>query len=82
MVTLEPDPINKGYYIHKPAGSNTPLYMAVEENNNRSVDIILSYMNKIKFNSSRNFMNVFPKLVNYQNFKEYLTNLPIQTSLM
>ena len=56
--------------------------MAVKENNNRSVDIILSYMTKIDFNSSRNFMNVFPNLINYRNFKEYLANLPKQTLTM
>ena len=82
MVIATPDPADPSSYIHTPAGSNTPLYMAVRENNNRCVDLILSYMTKIKFNSSRNFMNIFPSLVNYQNFIGYLENLPMQTALM
>lgn len=60
MVLATPDLKHPGKYIHTPAGSNTPLYKAVRVNNNRSVDIILKYMTKIKYNSSRNFMNVFP----------------------
>ena len=60
MVIAIKNPLIPRYFIHMPAGSNTPLYLAVRENNNRCVDIILQYMTKIKFNSSRNFMNVFP----------------------
>ena len=44
--------------------------------------MILHYMTKIRFNSSRNFMNIFPVLVNYGKFVDYLDNLPVQTALM
>ena len=63
-------------------GFNTPLLMAVENHNNRSADIILDYMSRIKFNSSRNIMSVISKLVNYKMFIKYLTHLPVQTPLM
>jgi hypothetical protein len=63
-------------------GFNTPLYMAVHANNNRSADVILEYMSKIKFNSSRNIMSVFSKLVNYKKFIKYLQELPVQTPML
>jgi hypothetical protein len=47
-------------------GFNTPLLMAVQNHNNTSADIILDYMSRIKFNSSRNIMSVITKLVNYK----------------
>ena len=69
---------------HKATGEyerihNSALKMAVDEGNNRNVDIILSYMAQINFNSSSNFSNIFPKLIEYDSFKDYLTNLPVQT---
>jgi hypothetical protein len=63
-------------------GFNTPLYLAIKENNYKSVDIILDYMSRIDFNSSRNIMSVFPQLVNYKLFIKYMTYLPVQTDLM
>ena len=60
MVTAKPDLNVPGRFIHTPAGSYTPLYQAVYINNNRSVEVILKFMTEIKFNSSRNFMNIFP----------------------
>ena len=65
MIFAKPNPDHKGKFIHSPAGSYTPLYEAVRVNNNRSVDILLRFMTEIKFNSSRNFMNIFPQLVNF-----------------
>jgi hypothetical protein len=56
--------------------------MAVTHHNNRSSDVILDYMSKIKFNSSRNIMSVISKLVNYKQFIKYLTYLPVQTPIM
>jgi len=53
-------------HSRKFVGFNTPLYMAVIANNNRSADIILEYMSKIPTNSSRNIMSVFSKLVNFK----------------
>lgn len=63
-------------------GFNTPLLMAVINHNNRSADIILDYMSRINFNSSRNIMSVISKLVNYKQFIKYLTYLPVQTPIM
>lgn len=53
--------------------------MADDEGNNRNVDIILKYMAFIDFNSSSNFSKIFPKLIEYSSFHEYLENLPVQT---
>ena len=58
-------------------GFNTPLYMAVKANNNRSADAILLSMSKISTNSSRNIMSVISKLVNFKKFPEYLKQLPV-----
>ena len=77
MVFIKPDPSDPTKSVLVPAGSNTPLFMAVLENNNRAVDILLTYMTKIRFNSSRNFMNIFPVMVNYSKFVDYLANLPV-----
>ena len=60
MVYAKPDLKAPGRFIHTPAGSYTPLYQAVHINNNRSVEVLLKFMTEIKFNSSRNFMNIFP----------------------
>lgn len=51
--------------------------MAVQAHNNKSADIILEYMSKINFNSSRNIMSVISKLVNYKKFMKYLKELPV-----
>ena len=56
--------------------------MAIKANNYKSVDLILDYMSRIDFNSSRNIMSVFPRLVNYKLFIKYMTHLPVQTYLM
>jgi hypothetical protein len=71
-----------GKTIKTNVGFNTPLYLAIKENNYRSVDLILDFMSRIDFNSSRNIMSVFPQLVNYKLFFKYLSNLPVQTNLM
>ena len=63
-------------------GFNTPLYLAIKANNYKSVDLILDYMSRIEFNSSRNIMSVFPRLVNYKLFIKYMTYLPVQTFIM
>ena len=60
MMFAKPDIKVPGRFIHTPAGSFTPLYQAVFINNNRSVEVLLKFMTGIKFNSSRNFMNIFP----------------------
>ena len=71
-----------GKTIKTNVGFNTPLYLPIKENNYRSVDLILDFMSRIDFNSSRNIMSVFPQPVNYKLFFKYLSNLPVQTNLM
>ena len=43
----------------KELGVNSALHMAVQEGNTRSVNILLKYMAMVKFNSSRNFKDIF-----------------------
>ena len=59
--------------------NNTALHVAVRQGNTKSADIILEYMAKIKYDSSRNFKDIFSKLVEYKSFHIYLAALPQQT---
>jgi len=60
----------------------TALKIALDSGDNRIVDIILQYMAKVEFNSSKNFAYLFPKLLEYNSFQLYLENLPVQTKQM
>lgn len=66
----------------KEIGINSALHMAVQEGNTRSVNILLQFMAKVEFNSSRSFSSIFDQLVEYQGFLTYLERLPLQTSQM
>lgn len=39
--------------------------MAIREGNNKSVDLILSYMAKIEINASYTFRDIFEKLISF-----------------
>ena len=56
-------------------GNNSALHKAIRNQENRSVDIILSYMSKIPKNNSKSFQDIMPDLVDYNNFKTYLLHL-------
>jgi hypothetical protein len=60
----------------------TPLHLAFNEGNNRSINIILAFMAKIDNNCSSTFMDILPKLVEYDNFVMYMKELPFQTIQM
>ena len=62
--------------------NNTALHVAVRQGNTKSADIILEYMAKIKYDSSRNFRDIFSKLVEQRGFLVYLEALPQQTRTM
>ena len=74
--------VKDGKAVDVPIGFMTPLYMAIRRVNYKSVDLILDHMSRIDFNSSRNIMSVFPTLVNYELLIKYMTNMPVQMSLM
>lgn len=61
---------------------NSPLHMAIREGNNKSVDTILLYMSKIDMNASRQFRDIFDKLIMFQNMKQYINRLPHTTNQM
>ena len=42
--------------------------MALDEDNSRNIELILQYMSLIDFNSSMNFVSLFPKLIEYSSF--------------
>jgi hypothetical protein len=57
----------------------TPLHIAFEEGNNRSINLILRYMAKIKYNASESFKDILPQLVDYNDFPIYLDSLRFQS---
>jgi hypothetical protein len=61
---------------------NTPLQIAVTKGSMRTIDLILSMMALVEQNNSVNFKSIFPDLIQYESFQDYLTNLPIQTKQM
>jgi hypothetical protein len=60
----------------------TPLYIAYQLKNNRSVKILLQYMAEIDFNASNNFSKILPNLIEFSGFADYLYALPFSTIQM
>ena len=60
----------------------SPLHLAYEYRNNRSVRILLQYMSKVDFNASKTFKDILPDLIDYTGFADYLAELPFQTTQM
>lgn len=54
----------------------TPLHLAYNDGNNRSINIILSYMAKIDNNCSGTFKDILSKLIEYDSFINYMNELP------
>jgi len=54
----------------------TPLRIAWEQRNNRSVKILLQYMAKIDYNASEAVKEILPALIDYTGFSDYLEALP------
>ena len=77
LITYPQNLSNKNIENRKDFKINTSLLMAVESGNYKDVDLILTYMAQVKQNNSFNFSQIFPKLLEYDRFQEYLTNLPI-----
>lgn len=62
---------------------NSALNIALGYGNNRSVEIILQYMSKIRnMDSSMFFKTLFPKLFEYRNFQSYLINMQVENVQM
>ena len=47
--------------------------------NNRSVNIILTYMSKLDYNGTESIKELLPELVNIQAFFNYIDDMPFQT---
>ena len=59
-----------------------PLHLANKFKNNRSIDMLLKYMSKLNFNSTRTFKNILPELIDFSNFNEYLEKLTFRSVQM
>ena len=57
----------------------TPLHIAYELKNFRSVKVLLTYMAKIDFNASNTFKDILPELVTYRGFTHYMDKMLFQT---
>ena len=55
----------------------TALHLAQRAGNNRSIEIILKFLSKIPFNSSKNIADILPDLVEFKNLQTYLARLPV-----
>jgi hypothetical protein len=64
------------------SGKNSALHKTERAGNQRSIDILLSYMSQINFNASRNFMSILPNLIDMHCFPDYFKCLPVQTVQM
>jgi ankyrin repeat protein len=53
-----------------------PIHFALETNNTRIVNVILSFMSQISYASVHNMQSIFSELINYQRFEEYLQFCP------
>ena len=60
----------------------TPLHIAYETQNNRSINIILKYLSMLEFTQFKTFKDVFPSLVDYSGFIDYLYEQTFQTQQM
>jgi hypothetical protein len=61
------------------AKKKTPLHIAMDQRNNRSVRILLKYMALIDSNCSETYKDIIHHLVDYTGFSDYLDQLPLQT---
>jgi hypothetical protein len=61
----------------KLAKKKTPLHIAMDQKNNRSVRILLKYMALIDSNCSETYKDIIHLLVDYTGFSDYLDQLPL-----
>ena len=64
------------------SSTNSALHKAVSDGNQRSIDVLLSFMSKISYDSSRNYLSVMPSLIEQLKLFDYLTNLSQQSISM
>ncbi|CDW91232.1 wd-40 repeat protein [Stylonychia lemnae] len=60
----------------------TPLHIALENNDHKSVSIILKYLAKVDASNTKNFKDIFCKLLEYKQFQLYLDSCFFQTLQM
>ena len=53
----------------------TPLHIAYDYGNNRSINVLLSFMSKIDSNNSDSFKDILFNLVEFQQFIPYMESL-------
>lgn len=63
-------------------GFNTALHKAKLNEDNRSIEILLSFMSKIPKNCSKTFSDIMPTMIEYKSFKMYLDQLCTQSHQM
>lgn len=61
---------------------NSALHKAFYEGNQRSIDVLLSFMCKMQYNSVNNYLSIMPNLVDQLKFYDYFTCYKKQTSAM
>ena len=60
----------------------TPLHIAVKQNNNKSINILLKYMAKMDYCNMSTFKDIWNLIVDYQSFTNFIWGLCFQTIQM
>eukprot|EP00347_Sterkiella_histriomuscorum_P007705 403347881 len=60
----------------------TPIHLALENNDHKCISSLLKYMSKIESSNSKNFKDVFRRLLQYDAFQAYLDNCFFKTIQM
>ena len=72
------------FYLNE--NGKTPLDILLdkddEDENVRSVNIILKFLAKFKFNSAQNFQEHFPHMLEYKNFGIFIDEMFFQNQAM
>lgn len=56
--------------------------IAHREGNNKSVELLLKYISKKQHTSHKQYIELFPQLLQYKTFMNYLRSIPIMTFQM
>lgn len=75
------------YYIDRDEKTDelvrvTPLHIAFKKQNNKSVNIILKYLAKIDYAQFKTFRDIFPKMIDFAKFPDFLEEQTFQTLQM
>ena len=69
----ELDPVLLEQLFYENEREETPLHIAVAANNTRMVNLLLKFLSKLENTGIQMIKDIFPKLIDYESFVDYLT---------